>query len=142
MMSKGLGMNSDFMDAFERHWEDAELLLAEQRYANADHLYGMSAECGLKGLMRCFGMKVISGVPGKEDRRHANEIWTRFEAYRSGHRHGVGYVLPENPFGNWDANQRYASRSCFNEADTRTHQEGARIVKRLVEKARKEGILE
>ncbi|MFP5231259.1 MAG: SAM-dependent methyltransferase [Acidobacteriota bacterium] len=135
-------MNSDFMDAFERHWEDAELLLADQRYANADHLYGMSAECGLKSLMICFGMPVISGVPKRRDRRHANEIWTRFEAYRSGHRHGVGYVLPPNPFGNWDVDQRYAPRSGFNEANTRMHQEGASVVKGLIEKARKEGILQ
>ncbi len=43
-------MQADFLDAHERHWQDAELLLTNQRLANADHLYGMSAECGLKRL--------------------------------------------------------------------------------------------
>jgi hypothetical protein len=49
-------MQADFLDAHERHWQDAELLLTNQRLANADHLYGMSAECGLKRLMLAFGM--------------------------------------------------------------------------------------
>ena len=38
---------ADFGDAHSRHREDAELLFREQRWANADHLYGLSAECGL-----------------------------------------------------------------------------------------------
>jgi len=40
----------DFLDAHERHWEDAELLFGNRRWANADHLYGLAAECGLKAL--------------------------------------------------------------------------------------------
>lgn len=47
-------MNTDYLDAHERHWDDAELLKATARHANADHLYGMSAECGLKCLMIKF----------------------------------------------------------------------------------------
>jgi len=46
-------MTADFLDAHERHWTDAEILFAQGRFANADHLYGLSAECGLKWLMRC-----------------------------------------------------------------------------------------
>lgn len=49
-MSTALG--TDFVDAHERHWRDAELLWQHQRWANADQLYGLSAECGLKALMR------------------------------------------------------------------------------------------
>jgi hypothetical protein len=54
-------MNTDFYDAHQRHWDDAELLYEKQRWANADHLYGMAAECGLKQLMLAFGMTFDSG---------------------------------------------------------------------------------
>ncbi len=35
-------MNADFLDAHERHWDDAEILLAQNSLPNADHLYGLS----------------------------------------------------------------------------------------------------
>ena len=49
---------ADFRDAHLRHWQDAELLFEHQRWANADQLYGLSAECGLKAVMRALGMPV------------------------------------------------------------------------------------
>ena len=49
-------MNTDFLDAHKRHWADAELLYNEDRWANADHLYGMAAECGLKRLILLFAL--------------------------------------------------------------------------------------
>lgn len=49
-------MQADYLDAHERHWEDAEHLFQSGRWANADHLYGLAAECGLKKLMLAFGM--------------------------------------------------------------------------------------
>lgn len=39
---------SDFLNAHHRHWTDAELLYSQDRRANADHLYGLSAECGVR----------------------------------------------------------------------------------------------
>ncbi|WHF34964.1 hypothetical protein [Aeromonas salmonicida] len=53
-------MQADFLDAHARHWDDAESLLQAQRWANADHLYGMAAECGLKQLMRVFMYRIFS----------------------------------------------------------------------------------
>ena len=37
---------ADFVDAHHRHRADAELLFEHHRWANADRLYGFSAECG------------------------------------------------------------------------------------------------
>jgi len=135
-------MNCDFLDAHERHWEDAELLNEKERLANADHLYGMSAECGLKRLMICFGMSVgASGLPPDSDRKHADGIWDRFDAYRHGHPQGAGYALPtNNPFANWKAGQRYAAREGFDKSLVLAHREGAEIVRHMVAKARKEGL--
>ena len=88
-------MNADFFNAHDRHRQDANLLFSRHRWANADHLYGMAAECGLKQIMQAFGMAVdtLTGSPAeRKDRVHADGIWARFESYRSGHYQGAGYV--------------------------------------------------
>lgn len=134
-------VKTDFLDAFERHWGDAELLFLEERWPNADHLYGVAAECGLKRLMSSFGMLCNDNGPVDiNDRKHANEIWNRYESYRSG-RGSLEYILPQNPFADWDVSDRYANSSNFNSTSTSKHQSGARIVKDLIKKAQLAGIL-
>lgn len=138
-------MQADFLDAQQRHWVDAEHLLQAQRWANADHLYGMAAECGLKRLMLAFGMNVnlTTGSPvDNKDWKHANNIWTRFESYRSGHAQGTGYALsPINPFASWDVADRYAHQANFDQARAQGHQAGAQTVRDLIAKAQREGML-
>ena len=138
-------MHADFLDAHKRHWDDAERLFQAQRWANADHLYGITAECGLKQLMLAFGMPYDSAKDRPADlgdRVHANGIWARFESYRSGHLHGTGYALfPGNPFVNWDVSDRYAHQSNFDQAQAKGHQAGAQAVRSLITKAQHEGLL-
>lgn len=138
-------MQSDFLDASKRHWQDAEQLFESERWANADHLYGLAAECGLKRLMLAFGMPfdTIENAPKrKSDRKHANGIWKRYDTYRSGHHAGTGYVLPaENPFENWDISQRYANQSNFDHQRADSHRSGAIVVQELLGKARREGLI-
>lgn len=138
-------MQADFLDAHERHWDDAEALFQAQRWANADHLYGMAAECGLKRLMLAFGMlyDTASDRPSqKADRTHANGIWARFESYRCGHHQGAGYALTApNPFADWDVAQRYAHQSNFDQARAEAHQAGVILVRNLVQKAKREGLI-
>lgn len=137
-------MQADFLDAHERHWGDAETLFRTSRWANADHLYGIAAECGLKRLMVVFGMPSDSstGRPAHaSDRKHVNDIWQRFESYRSGKVEGVGYALSvSNPFGDWDVSDRYAHRSNFDTERVERHRNGALIVRELVANARREGL--
>lgn len=138
-------MRTDFLDASERHWVDAERLFEARRWANADHLYGMSAECGLKRLMQAFGMTVdpTSGSPvDRKDQRHAKEIWVRYEGYRSGRMAGTDYALPyTNPFDNWAVSDRYANQLNFREGYVRAHQAGAKVVQDLIKRAQREGVL-
>lgn len=138
-------MQADFLDAHHRHWQDAELLLGLRRLANADHLYGMAAECGLKRLMRAFDMPFDHGKnwpERREDRAHADGIWDRFEAYRSGHSNGPGYALsPANPFSDWTAGQRYAAQHHFDETRVNGHRAGTEQVSRLIRKAEREGLI-
>ncbi|MGB7511899.1 MAG: hypothetical protein WBP54_11520 [Pelodictyon phaeoclathratiforme] len=137
-------MNPDFLDAHERHWEDAELLKDGNRLANADHLFGISAECGLKCLMIQFGMPMDTDKPkDRQDRIHANEIWRRFEAYRSGHQQGTNYALslPDPFMDDWDVNQRYARRDDFDISRLASHRAGAEAVLNLIKKAKLAGLL-
>lgn len=140
-----MAKQADFLDAHQRHWDDAEHLFQNERWANADHLYGMAAECGLKQLMVKFGMEInpSSGSPkDKKDWEHAKNIWARFESYRSGRMEGVGYELPtNNPFSDWDVSDRYAPRSNFNQAEVQAHQAGAMVVCGLINKAKLDGLL-
>lgn len=137
-------MQADFLDAHERHWCDADRLFSAGRYANADHLYGMAAECGLKRLMLKLGMMVSpEGKPKeRDDREHVDKIWARFESYRSGSVEGRDYGLPTpNPFDKWHASDRYAHQSNFSQADVQLHQAGAAAICDLIKKAQREGLL-
>lgn len=136
-------MNADFLDAFHRHWEDAELLSQQSRWANADHLYGLAAECGLKRLMIVFGMPVkSSGDPALTiDRVHADQAWVRYETYRSGHGSAKYTLSGSNPFNGWHIGQRYANRANFNGTRAQAHREGAVEVRNLIEEAVKDGVI-
>jgi hypothetical protein len=137
-------MNSDFLDAHKRHWQDAERLFTASRLANADHLYGLSAECGLKRLMISFGMKPKTDEDDtpyeKADRVHVTETWVRYESYRSGRSAGTDYVLPpSNLFSDWDVSQRYGKESEFGTARVEAHRAGADYVRSLIKKAEMDG---
>ena len=138
-------MQADFLDAHHRHWNDAECFFAMQRWANADHLYGMAAECGLKWLMLAFGMPFDSAKDRpthQSDQVHANGVWARYESYCCSHHLGVTYVLPQvNPFNDWNISQRYAHQSQFDVARTTPHQTGANQVRQLIKKAELEGLI-
>lgn len=138
-------MNTDFLDAHHRHLRDADSLFSASRLANADHLYGMAAECGLKQLMIAFGMETDNtGAPKNRsaDWIHAEKVWTRYETYRSGHIQGVQYGLPpSNPFEDWKAEQRYAQERCFDHARVQPHRTAAHTVRGLVKNAEKAGFV-
>jgi len=138
-------MQTDFLDAHNRHWDDAELLFTAKRLANADHLYGLAAECGLKRLMLTFGMSfdTVKDRPANNvDCKHANDIWARFDVYRCGHHCGAAYVLPNtNPFNDWRVDQRYANQNQFDEPRISQHKSGADTVRALLKKAQLEGLL-
>lgn len=135
-------MQADFLDSHERHWKDAESLLQVSRWANADHLYGFAAECGLKRLMLALGMPYDASKDRPDrsaDRIHADEAWTRYESYRSG-KVGMEYLLPPgNPFDDWHVSDRYAHQSNFDQTRAQSHQDGARDVRGLIRQAQRDG---
>ena len=138
-------MQADFWDAHHRHLRDADFLLSASRLANADHLYGMAAECGLKRLMVAFGMatRTSDGAPvDRDDREHVDKLWVRYEAYRSGHVNGVQCGLPSSaPFDDWCASQHYAHENGFDHGRVTPHQTGAHAVHAIVKHAERAGLL-
>ena len=111
-------MKTDFQDAARRHLIDAQILDGQHhRYANADHLYGIAAECMLKAIMVGLGAPVSrKGNPHERAHKtHINELWSEFCAFASG-AGGASYMpfaAHQQPFEVWDINQRYAPQRDF-----------------------------
>jgi hypothetical protein len=123
-------MPTDFRDAAERHWDDAACLFSDNRPANADHLFGLSAECALKAVMVGLRMALLQdGAPQERQHRvHINELWDEFVNFaqgRGGSRYVVAITGVSNPFSDWDASQRYAHRTDISIGAVSNHKNGA-----------------
>ncbi len=122
-------MSLDYLDASERHFDDGELLLSKGRLANADHLFGMSAECSLKAVMVALGM-ATSGAGAPRDRGHKVHmpyLWAAFQSFAGG-RLASRYVEPldkQNPFVDWKVDQRYWRQNNIGRRAARDHQRAA-----------------
>lgn len=133
---------ADFVDAHRRCLEDAELLFENSRWATADHLYGLSAECGLKAVMKGLGMRVDArGAPvDAQFRKHVRELWSEFGHFVMG-RDKPDYVLAGDPFANWSIHDRYANRRRFANEDVAPHRQATFRVRRLIQRAGRDGVL-
>lgn len=134
---------ADLADAHRRHWEDAELLFEHDRWANADQLYGFSAECGLKTVMQALGMPVDeAGKPSeRQHRRHVQDIWKHFQGFAEG-RQGERYLslLPKDePFAGWSHHNRYAHRRHCGKSEAERSRRGAQGICRMVQRAAGDG---
>lgn len=123
--------------AHRRLWKDAELLSENSRWANADHFFGLSAECGLKALMPNLGMTVRY--------KHVDEIWSQFAemATSASGRVDARYLalLPGGtPFLDWSVNNRYAHSKHFPRSVVEPHRKAASDVCRMVNVAEQDGI--
>lgn len=134
---------ADFFDAHRRHWEDAELLFEHRRWANSDQLYGFSAECGLKAVMKSWGMPVDEKGSPKDPayRKHVQELWEKFVTFaRSKEENRTLDLLPtDEPFSHWSHEDRYAHRDPFREAGVRPHREAARRIGAMVNRVIEDG---
>jgi hypothetical protein len=138
-------MQADFLNAHGRHMDDAERLFQAGRLANADHLYGLAAECGLKALSEKLSRSGL--LDPKHDYVHVMEdkkpgtAWSRYQVHLSGHALGTKLCTPpSNPFSDWSASQRYAHESGFDLPRVQAHRAGAALVAGLMKTARKEGL--
>lgn len=118
-------MTTDFYNAFLRHMADADLLLNNNRWANADHHYGLAAECLLKALLLRQGVSsdahgdIANDASSRPYKVHINKLWQRYTSFSQRRN---SYCLPRhNPFHDWDITQRYAHDSEITEQTARAH---------------------
>lgn len=109
----------DFFEASKRHHADATLLQKEGRDPNAGHLFGFSAECGIKALLVDSGYPTDSDgdlkkptAPTFNPRTHVDALTgllPQIVSYLSG-RSGAKYLahIPNvGDFADWRASHRY-----------------------------------
>ncbi|HVK70888.1 MAG TPA: hypothetical protein VM694_40815 [Polyangium sp.] len=155
----------DYTEAANRHFRDAEALgaLTPPRMANADHLYGIAAECALLGILQTDPTKAssFSADGGLDDRwrKHINVLWGMFCHEIERHR-SLGFVMshlrsefpeqprrpgdrprfPSNPFKGWSVDQRYLSEASvateIHPGAVEQHQRAAKHCLQLLDKAR------
>lgn len=78
-----------FHGAARRHYADADLLGTNRRDANAGHLYGFVAECGLKALLVAGGLRtepdgdITRNPKGTDFRWHVDTLVTQINMVHS-----------------------------------------------------------
>jgi len=129
-------MTEDYSDSAQRHFHDAELLFKNGRTANADQLYGYSAECALKRLMQCCNdSQKIKWL-------HFPDLWYKIPLFAKG-KLGSKYLAPiksnPNPFNDWKIEQRYSHSSTITREQVVAHQLAARRIRGLLTKIHLDG---
>ena len=134
----------DYDDAAKRHWDDATFLLNAERIANADQLFGLSAECALKTVMVALGMPMINNRPtSKKHSVHIDKLWDEFITF-SKNREGEKYsnILNSiNPFADWNVLQRYENTNIVTAQMVAYHQTGAQLAHQCLTAAQLNGII-
>ena len=101
----------DFFGASKRHYDDAMLLMAGVRLANAAQLFGLSAECGVKVIIE----KIHNPLPDKL-LKHANvlvNLLPNLQVSVNGRQEAtyLAMVTQFKAFGNWHVDHRYQSET-------------------------------
>lgn len=137
-------MSTDFLCAFSRHDTDANLLLQNNRWANADHHYGLAAECALKALLLQQGIPSNNGDIDTDRqcrryRKHINHLWNYYQSFMQTRN---AYEIPsQNPFQDWDISQRYAPENEITEDTTRAHGDAVCKLRQIIMRAKLDGVL-
>lgn len=143
--------NPDFKAAARRHHDDAHFLLGDNRWANADHLAGLAAECALKAIIQCapFGAATDAkgipmwGQPTKTLVLHINKLWQELAQSLSGHSAAAFAALLAGPppFATWEVGDRYSDGSAITQQQAAAHLGAARQVLGVLLQADRDGFV-
>ena len=138
-------MGIDFPESAARHSRDAEQLLENRRWGNADQLSGFCSECALKAVMRGLGMPTTSKGRPREKHHlvHVDKLWDEFfllAEERGGGRY-LEKLTADNPFQDWNVDQRYFRNRDVGPARARKHVEAAKGVMAVLEAAELDGVI-
>lgn len=137
-------MSTNYRDAAIRHLTDGDTLSSAKRYANADQLYGLAAECALKAVMVGLGMQVTRGGAPRDHAHkvHMPELWMAFQSFAEG-RLASRYMEPLshlNPFEDWKVDQRYWASRAIGMARTQNHRDAVTLCRESMELAVLDGV--
>jgi hypothetical protein len=124
-------MAEDYGAAAVRHYRDAELLGSTQRFANADHLFGIAAECAIKSALVSLPAFALNGQLHPAYRKHINQLWDSVRAQSLYRRYQalVTAMKIASPFADWSTDQRYAADG---EITTKAVENHRRATKRIL----------
>jgi hypothetical protein len=129
-------MTINFHKASERHWKDADLLEKQLRPENADHLFGLSAECAIKAAMATLGAPLKSnGDLSDQYQLHVDQLWDKFQHFAQGpHLSRYAALLGRsNPFRDWRIIQRYYEDGHLQNSNKLPgHRNGAFVARRML----------
>jgi hypothetical protein len=139
-----------FLEAARRHWRDADHLLQNGQTANADHLAGFSAECGIKAFLcgLCGVPTPQAGPPAEAGLKfsHLPALWSNAATYLHGRTafaatNTAAILSRANPFATWSVSDRYENDAVASVIRATGHVNAARQILSLTEQAHLNGVL-
>lgn len=117
----------NYSSAAVRHWKDAELLARENRVENADHHYGIAAECAIKKVLVAFPAFSASGMLDSSYKQHINVLWNKVghQSLQKSYPKLLAILKVSNAFSDWDVNQRYFVDGAVTSAALASHKRTA-----------------
>lgn len=140
---KGTNKPVDFHQAAKRHFYDAEILMDHNRKATAGHLYGFTAECGVKSLLvwKGYPTNQLSGEiceKKKRFRAHIHELIKNINMLHTflDGRGAVKYLAMIPSIGNfsdWKTDHRYYIDSALPPSASKWREASREILRMLDE---------
>ena len=136
--------------AARRHLRDAQHLLVDGRFPNAEHLAGFAAECAIKALLIGFyGLpSPTKGAPklGKQAFSHLPGLWADAAIFVNGRTALAGtrasvLLASTNPFTAWSVDGRYEDGNAVTHSTANRFWGEARRLVALLEQAELNGAL-
>ncbi|TAL50543.1 MAG: hypothetical protein EPN89_04770 [Methylovulum sp.] len=127
-----------------------ELLYQNSRWANADQLYGLSAECVLKRIIVGLEPSCVDQATGdftnRDHKKHfeqslSKDLWNHFSINFSGRlaRHALPNI---NGFSDWDIFQRYAHERHFDQQRADSHRTATMALQNLLQELFTDGVIQ
>jgi len=117
-------MDENFTQAALRHWRDAELLKDQNRVENADHLYGIAAECAIKQALLHLPAFANQGTLQESYMQHIDVLWNKV-GHQSLQRIYPGLLAylknGGKPFDDWKVAQRYSADNVISPEKMQAH---------------------
>jgi hypothetical protein len=149
-MSAVLNPRVDYVAAARRHYEDACVLGADGRKANAGQLFGFAMECGLKALLIACGVTpdIDGSVPDRRRfRQHMPELTVRIST--------LGQLIPDGPkaqiylakvssranFQDWSVDHRYWREADVPLSSLPAWESAAKELNGMLDQAKTDGVM-